>query len=143
MWIRYVLLVIVGIGGGAVTAAGYFAILAAVGIITRFADYTNTASKIRLYEICLCLGGITGNILFVFNPTIQLWQPLIAVVGLFMGIFVGCFLLSLAESVKGLPIFLRKSRIQKGISIIIISFAIGKTLGSLFYFCCYLLQNKV
>ena len=143
MWIRYLLLIIVGLGGGAVTAAGYFAILASVGIITRFADYTNTADKIRLYEICLCLGGITGNILFVFSPQIQLWSPLIIIVGTLIGIFIGSFLLSLAEAVKGLPIFLRKGKIQKGISIIIISFAIGKTIGSIFYFCCYLLQNQV
>lgn len=142
MWIRYILLVIVGIGGGAVTAAGYFAVLASVGVITRFADYTNTANRIRLYEICLCLGGITGNILFVFSPYIRLWDGLTVVVGALIGMFIGCFLLSLAEAVKGLPIFLRKGKIQKGISIIIISFAIGKTIGSLFYFCFYLLCNN-
>ncbi len=143
MWIRYVLLVIVGIGGGAVTAAGYFAILASVGVITRFADYTNTANRIRLYEICLCLGGITGNILLVFNPDIQLWRMLAVVVGVLIGIFIGCFLLSLAEAVKGLPIFLRKGKIQKGISLIIISFAIGKSIGSLFYFFNHLLFNNM
>jgi stage V sporulation protein AB len=142
MWIRYVILIIVGIGGGAVTAAGYFAVLASVGVITRFADYTNTANRIRLYETFLCLGGITGNVLIIFNPSIQIWSPLTAVVGLLMGIFVGCFLLSLAEAVKGLPIFLRKSRIQKGISLLIISFAIGKTIGSLFYFYYYLGINN-
>lgn len=142
MWIRYVLLVVVGIGGGAVTAAGYFAVLASVGVITRFADYTNTANRIRLYEILLCLGGITGNILLIFKPDIRLWGMLTIVFGILIGIFIGCFLLSLAEAVKGLPIFLRKGKIQKGISLIIISFAIGKTIGSLFYFCYYLVLNN-
>ena len=143
MWVRYLLLIIVGLGGGAVTAAGYFAILASVGIITRFADYTGTANRIRLYEICLCIGGITGNLLLVFKPVIQLWNPFTVVLGGMIGIFIGCFLVSLAEAVKGLPIFLRKGKIQKGISLILIFFAIGKTLGSLFYFCCYLFENEV
>ena len=51
MVIRYILLAFFGIGAGAVTAAGYFAVIAAVGVVTRFAEYTKTASKIRIYEI--------------------------------------------------------------------------------------------
>jgi hypothetical protein len=38
-------------------------------------------------------------------------------------------------------VFLRKAGIQKGISAIIIALAFGKTLGSIFYFCCYLAGN--
>lgn len=143
MWIRYVLLIIVGVGGGAVTAAGYFAVLVSVGIVTRFAERTNTAAYIGIYESVLCLGGIIGNILLIFSPDIKLWSFLSVIIGAFIGIFIGCFLVSLAEAVKGMPVFLRKSKIQKGISWIVISLALGKTIGSLFYFGCYLLQNKV
>lgn len=139
MWIKILLLIIVGLGGGVATAVGYFAILASIGIITRFADYTGTASKIRVYEMMLCLGGIIGNILIVFKPHFQIWNWLSVVFGLMIGIFVGSFLVSLAEAVKGIPVFLRRSRVQKGVSLIIILFALGKSLGSIFYFCCYLL----
>lgn len=141
MWIKLLILIIIGIGGGAVTAAGYFAVLVSVGIVTRFADYTNTASKIRLYEIMLCMGGILGNLLFIFTPDIKIAGWLMSIICLTFGIFIGCFLLSLAEAVKGLPVFLRRGRIQKGISLLIISLALGKSFGSIFYFCCYFLKN--
>ena len=141
MVIRCILLTFFGIGAGAVTAAGYFAIIAAVGIINRFADFTGTASKIKLYEMVLSIGAIIGNLLIIFRPSYGLWSWLIIIIGVLCGMFTGCFLLSLAEAIKGLPVFLRKAKIQKGISAIIISLAIGKTLGSIFYFCCYLTGN--
>ncbi len=141
MWIKYFLLIVIGVGGGALTAAGYFAVIASIGILTRFADYTNTASKIRIYENMLSLGGIAGNLLIIFKPDMRLAGWLLLIFGLIFGIFIGCFILSLAEAVKGMPVFLRRSRIQKGISILICSLAFGKTLGSIFYFCCYFLKN--
>ncbi len=141
MEIESFLLAIIGLGAGAVTAAGYFAVIAAVGVVTRFADYTNTASKIRIYEVMLCIGAIVGNLLIIFKPSFAIEKWIMIPMGLLFGIFTGCFLLSLAEAVKGLPVFLRKGKIQKGISIILISLAIGKTIGSIFYFCCYFLPN--
>ena len=84
-------------------------------------------------------GAILGNVLFVFMPNVSIWGGLIATAGLFSGMFIGCFLMSLAEAVKGIPIFVRRARLTEGIRIIIIVFAIGKSLGSLFYF----LNNSV
>ncbi len=141
MVIDYILLAVIGIGAGAVTAAGYFAVIAAVGVVTRFAEYTKTASKIRLYEGVLCLGAIVGNALLIFKPDFSLWKGILVPLGLVCGMFTGCFLLSLAEAVKGLPVFLRKGKIQKGISAILIFLALGKTVGSIYYFCCYLSGN--
>ena len=141
MVIKYILLALIGMGAGAVTAAGYFAVIAAVGVVTRFAEYTKTAAMIRVYEVILCFGAIIGNILIVFQPDLTMGEWLLAPIGLLCGIFTGCFLLSLAEAVKGLPVFLRKSKIQKGISLIIIALALGKTIGSIYFFCCYFATN--
>lgn len=141
MVINYILLALFGVGAGAVTAAGYFAVIATVGVVTRFADYSKTASMIRIYEIVLCSGAIIGNLLIIFKPDIVMLKWLLIPIGLFCGMFTGCFLLSLAEAVKGLPVFLRKSKIQKGISLIIMALALGKTIGSIYYFCCYFATN--
>ena len=141
MWIKYIALVVIGIGGGAITAAGYFAVLAMVGVITRFANFSGTASHIRLYEKMLCLGGILGNLIWLFEIPIKLFSPIEICYGVLTGIFVGCFLVSLAEMVKGLPVFMKKAGLKKGISAVIISLALGKSLGSIFYFCCYLMDK--
>ena len=141
MWIKYIALVVIGIGGGAITAAGYFAVLAIVGVITRFANFSGTASHIRLYEKMVCLGGILGNLFWLFEIPIKLFSPIGICYGVLTGIFVGSFLVSLAEMVKGLPVFMKKAGLKKGISAVIISLALGKSLGSIFYFCCYLMDK--
>lgn len=141
MWIKYIGLIVLGVGAGAVTAAGYFAILAVVGVVTRFANFSGTASHIKLYEKMLCLGGVLGNIIWIFGSPVKVFSVFGILYGILTGIFVGCFLVSLAEMVKGLPIFMKKTGLKKGVSAIIISLAFGKSLGSIFYFCCYLLDK--
>lgn len=134
MWIKGVLLILFALGGGTATAGGYFAIIATVGVITRFAQYSHTADKIRLYELVIICGATLGNILFIFMPsfTLPIWIMLPGAA--FMGVFTGCFLVSLAEALKGIPIFVRRARLTTGLCMIIIFFALGKGLGGLFYF---------
>ena len=123
-----------GLGAGAITAGGYFAVVTTVGVVTRFAQYTNTAKRIRLYESLIMAGAISGNILFVFGPRLRIWGGAMAAFGLFAGIFTGCFLMSLAETVKGVPIFIRRARLTMGLRFLIIVLALGKSVGSFFYF---------
>ncbi len=134
MWIRIVLMAFFGLSAGVATASGYFALIASIGVITRFAQYTNTANRIRWYESMIIIGAAVGNALFVFMPHIVVWNWVIAVYGVFAGIFIGCFLVSLAETVKSIPIFVRRARLTTGLCIVIIFFALGKGIGSLFYF---------
>ncbi|MGN0378973.1 MAG: stage V sporulation protein AB [Butyrivibrio sp.] len=134
MWIRIVLMAFFGLSAGVATASGYFALIASIGVITRFAQYTNTANRIRWYESMIIIGAAVGNALFVFMPHIVVWNWVIAVYGVFAGIFIGCFLVSLAEAVKSIPIFVRRARLTTGLCIVIIFFALGKGIGSLFYF---------
>ena len=134
MWIRIVLMAFFGLSAGVATASGYFALIASIGVIARFAQYTNTANRIRWYESMIIIGAAVGNALFVFMPHIVVWNWVIAVYGVFAGIFIGCFLVSLAETVKSIPIFVRRARLTTGLCIVIIFFALGKGIGSLFYF---------
>ena len=89
MWIRIVLMAFFGLSAGVATASGYFALIASIGVITRFAQYTNTANRIRWYESMIIIGAAVGNALFVFMPHIVVWNWVIAVYGVFAGIFIG------------------------------------------------------
>lgn len=129
------IIVLFGLGAGAVTAGGYFAVVTSVGVVTRFAQYSNTADRIRLYESFIMAGAIIGNVLFIFEPGLGIWGGIMPAFGLFAGIFTGCFLMSLAETVKGIPIFIRRERLTTGLCVLIIILAVGKSLGSFFYFC--------
>ena len=134
MWIKIILMAVFALSAGVATASGYFALIASIGVITRFAQFTGTARRIRWYELMIIAGASIGNAFFVFMPDISFPGWIIVLNGFFSGIFIGCFLVSLAEAVKGITIFVRRTRLTEGLCVIILFFALGKGLGSLFYF---------
>ena len=56
------------------------------------------------------------------------------VMGLSVGIFVGCLVMSLAETLQALPVISRRIRLAVGLQYLILSLGIGKMLGALVYF---------
>lgn len=137
MLIKQIVMVIFGLSAGLATASGFFAVIASIGVITRFAQYTHTAYRIKSYESMVIAGAAIGNAAFIFMPKIKIWPVFAGLFAVASGIFIGCFLVSLAEVVKGIPIFFRRTGIQKGLAYIILFFALGKGIGSLFYFIKY------
>ena len=97
MWAAQVLLAVIGISAGMAVAAGLFSFIVELGVIADFADRTHTGEKILFYEDCVALGGIVGNIIYVFHIGVPLGTALLAMFGLFAGIFVGCWAMALAE----------------------------------------------
>jgi len=138
--LRIILLGIFGFAGGAISASGFFAVLTIVGVMNRFAKVTRTAKHIKLYEDMIILGATIGNILVIFQLVIHVGIIACAIFGLLSGIFIGSFLVCLAETIKALPIFIRRVRISSGLGYIILFLAIGKGIGSLMYF--YFLYPK-
>ena len=67
MWAAQVLLAVIGISAGMAVAAGLFSFIVELGVIADFADRTHTGEKILFYEDCVALGGIVGNIIYVFH----------------------------------------------------------------------------
>ena len=134
MWAREVLLAVIGLSAGLIVAGGLFAFIASLGVVSDIADRTHTGSKILLYEDATTLGGILGNLIFVYRIPIPGGTLLQIVVGLFTGIFVGCWALSLAETLNVFPIFIRRVKLVRCVPYIILGIAIGKGIGSLIYF---------
>lgn len=48
--------------------------------------------------------------------------------------FVGCLVMSLAETLQALPVFSRRIHLAVGFQYVILSIALGKLMGSLIYF---------
>lgn len=135
MWIKHLLLSLVGISAGFAVASGTFAFIIVLGIIPRLIGKSKTAGEIMYYENAVLLGGIGGNILSVFlDIRLPLGHIFLALYGLMAGIFVGCIAVALAENLKTFPIVFRRIRINEGLPIILSFMAIGKTIGALLYF---------
>ena len=129
------LLIFTGISAGGIVAAGVFAFLAIIGVFPRLIGKTHTRSRIMLYETIIILGGVLGNISDLFEFPIHAGGNLfLAVFGTAVGIFVGCLVMSMAETLKALPVISRRIHLAVGLQYLILSIGIGKMIGALIYF---------
>lgn len=151
MWIKEVFLFFVSGSFGLLSSAGVFTVLAAVGLVPRFAGKTHTGRRVILYEEMVILGTIIGGTAGVFEDFFHLgeyavshgvsneiWQiignMILAVYGIFAGMFIGCLALAIAEMLDSIPIFSRRIGFRHGMSLAIGAMAAGKVCGALFYF---------
>ena len=144
-WGQQILLAAIGVSAGAAAAGGLFAFIVELGVVADFADRTHTADKILLYESSVALGGIIGNLIYIFQIGLSAGAAqsdigkgmlgIFGIFGIFAGIFVGCWSMALAEILNVFPVFMRRVRIVRYVAAFTISVAIGKGLGAgLFFF---------
>ena len=135
MWYGQVLAAVTGLCGGAIAATALAAFIIGLGIIPRYAGITHTAQHLLLYEDCLILGSIVGNVVSVYGMDLPLGRWGLLFTGLFFGIFLGSWIIALGEVVNAFAIAARHLGLKEGAGLIILSIAFGKTLGSLLQFC--------
>ena len=138
-----IFLVFAGLCAGAMVAAGFFAFITAIGVVTTYAQRTKTAGYIKTYENTLAAGAILGNAWWSIGIGLSagsVGNVFLAVAGLCYGIFVGSLIIALAETIKTVPVFFRRAKITTGLPVVIIAFAIGKCIGNLLF---YLFGMKV
>ena len=92
--------------------------------LSRVIGKTGTNRHILLYETVIIIGGIFGNVLDIFEfPMLFgarglgipiLGHLVLGIFGLCSGIFVGCLVMSLAETLKALPVISRRIRLCRG-----------------------------
>ncbi len=132
--IQQIFLGFLGLCSGVIIAGGLTGLLIGLSIVPRYAGITHTANHIFLYEDMSLLGTVAGTIVTLFPVRIPLGPFFLAVCGVFFGIFLGGWILALAEIAKVFPVFARRLKLTQGLSLVIISIAAGKTFGSLFYY---------
>ena len=87
-----------------------------------------------LYENCCIFGAILGNVLSLYRGQLPLGTAGLAIYGIFAGIFLGGWVIAWGEVVDIYAILARRAGLTRGIPIVIVCMALGKALGSLFYF---------
>lgn len=134
MFLKYLLLGVIGFCAGGVIAAGVFAFIVTIGVVVRLIGKTHTAEHIRLIEDCIVIGGAFGNVINLYSVSIPGGMAVLVLLGLGAGIFVGCLIMSLAETLNALPVLGRRIRLATGIQYVILSMAMGKSIGALLHF---------
>lgn len=133
MW-QQIFLCLLGLCSGAMIAAGIVGLLIGLSIVPRYAGITHTSDHITLYEDVTLLGTVLGNIYYLFHFSQPLGSTFLAVYGLFSGIFLGGWILALAEMADIFPIFLRRIKFREGLPLVIFIVALGKTMGSMYFY---------
>ena len=131
---KNLLLFFIGVSSGSIIAAGIFAFITVLGLIPRIADRTHTAGRIHLYETLIVLGGTAGNIVDLYEVPMAGGVLVCLLYSVSSGIFVGCLVMSIAETLNAFPVFVRRIRMSVGIQYAILAMALGKMFGSLYYF---------
>lgn len=132
-------LAFIGISAGGVIAAGVFAFLVIIGVFPRLIGKTGTKEHIMLYGSVIVAGGVLGNLVDLYEfpiPLFGLSSLFLGTFGMAVGIFVGCLVMSLSETLKALPVISRRLYLAVGLQYLILSIALGKLVGALTYFLC-------
>ena len=123
MWIRQVILGIIGLSSGFAVAGGMFAFLIALGVVSRFAGKTHTAKYMLYYEDAAAIGGILGNLVSVYQFPVPVGMAGVVSFGFFSGIFTGAWAMALTEIVD----------VKTGLPWLILAMALGRAAGALVY----------
>ncbi len=139
MILSVIVQIFIGSCAGGFTAAGLFAVINSIGVLNRIAYVTGIQNRTNLLENMVVIGAVIGNIWWIFDISVfrsasQTCLIAAIIISVFSGMYIGLFLVCLAEAMKALPLFLRKIRISKVIGLLILSIAVGKCVGELFYF---------
>ena len=140
--LREIFLSVIAFLAGAGVSAGVFAFVLVIGVVPRILRCS------RIIENVMICGVVAGNISSVLDTVYNLGfanmpkvpvsnicgNIIIAIFGLCVGIFVGCIAVALAEILHTFPIIYKRMKLRAGLGIIVISMAIGKALGALYYF---------
>ena len=140
MFLKSFLLLITGLASGVGVAAGTFAFLLVIRVLPRMIQKAKLNHKIVFIENMVIRGILFGTILSLFTWKKRwlfalLGKTLLTIYGLSAGIFAGCISVALAEILDTFPIFFRRLKIEENyVENFLFIMAIGKMVGSLFYF---------
>lgn len=140
MFLRFIINIVIGVSAGIGVAAGTFAFFLVIRVIPRMIQKAKVENRIILIENMVILGVLFGTIFSLFSWEKRLLfqilaQALLTIYGFCAGIFSGCIAVALAEILDTFPIFFRRLKIKESnAEALVYVMAVGKILGSLFYF---------
>ena len=134
IWWKELLMGVTGLCSGLAVAGGLFALIIALGVVADFADRTHTARYILWYEDAVAAGGILGKLMSVYAFSLPLGSLGAGVCGIFAGVFVGAWAMALTEIINIIPIFARRLDLRRGLELLVLSMALGRTIGSLLFY---------
>lgn len=140
MFPKNCILVLAGLFAGIGVAAGTFAFFLVIRALPRVAQKAGMEEKVIAVENMVIKGVLFGTIFSLFPWEYEGFWTILGPVFLVLfgsgaGMFTGCIAVALAEILNVFPILLRRMGLKASMAEgILIAMALGKMVGSLFYF---------
>jgi len=128
--------IFISLSAGLVISSAIFAFIAAIGIVPRLAQKSDTIQFIKIYETTIAIGGFLGAVFLGLRFRIDFifLDFLIAFLVFCGGVFLGVLAVSLAEVMDVIPILFRRARLKFGLWFLVYAIAFGKAIGTIVYF---------
>lgn len=127
-----IIMAVIGFAGGIAVAGGTFALITILGIVPRLIGRTGLACDAYKMETAIALGGTIGSLITVYHFRVHIGIVGMVIAAVFAGVFVGALSMSLAESLKVVPVLFQRLKMKIGLPLIIVMFAVGKALGTFY-----------
>lgn len=127
------LLIAIGLSGGAIVGTGMSAFITVLGVVVRIMDLSKTQRYGYVHKIAILLGSVVSTFIYLFKFDIRASRIWLLIVGLFMGVFVGMVASALAETLDVLPFTSNNMGINRWVYLWIIALIFGKIIGSIIY----------
>lgn len=130
IWVSYLLVIMVGLGGGIAVGSGFVAFITVLDIIPRLTQLTRSKMYIRSFEWSLISGALLFTLADFFPVSFHL-PPLVTIfIGVFTGIFIGTLAAGLTEALNVFPILAKRLHLQQQIILLLSAMVLGKIFGS-------------
>jgi len=135
--IQTIILLFVGLAGGLAVGSGMVAFITVLDIIPRLAQLTKGFKYIKWFQRALVIGSVTFTWIDLRGTVFHFPSFLLAIVGVFSGIFIGMLAGALTEVVNVLPILAKRLNMADAIFFLLMAMVFGKITGSLFHWIIY------
>lgn len=130
----YLLCVLSGFAGGAVTGFALVAFIMVLGLVSRMVDIAGYKADSRIIIPVILSGVLVGNMISLFPISLRLPAVSVLLPGFIFGIFIGMITSALTEVLNVYPYLFSRMGLKKWIFLMPVVFLIGKVTGSLVYF---------
>ncbi|MGI6184869.1 MAG: stage V sporulation protein AB [Brevibacillus sp.] len=128
---HYLLLVLIGLGGGVAVGSGFVAFITVLDIIPRLAQLTNAKRYIQALEWALVAGALFFTLADFFQWVARLPLVITSLYGIMAGVFVGMLAAGLTEVLNVFPILAKRLNVDDKLIVLLMAMVFGKIGGSL------------
>ncbi len=125
--------IFISFSSGTIIAGAIYGFIVAIGIIPRLVYKTNTKKYLLFYETLIILAAIISAFYTAYEFQILIGKYALMYIYFATGIFVGSLAVCVAEVLAVIPILVRRTKLVKHVTTIMIAIALGKGLGGFIF----------